>query len=262
MMLTDTHTHLYLEDFDTDCGALISEAMTKDVQRFFLPNIDTSSIDSLFALTQKFPDNCFAMMGLHPCSVKENYKEELNKIHERIKPETRNPKPETIYAIGEIGMDLYWDKTYVKEQEIAFITQCHWADELNLPIVIHSRNSTDELIAILKNHQHLNLKGIFHCFSGNIDQAKKIIDLGFYLGIGGVVTFKNSGLDKVVEQIDLKNIVLETDAPYLAPAPHRGKRNIPEYLRLVAEKVAAIKNVSVETVADITTENSKKIFNV
>jgi TatD DNase family protein len=262
MIFTDTHTHLYLGDFDADREALINDAMRNNVQRFFLPNIDATSIDSLFALTQKYPTNCFAMMGLHPCSVKENYKDELKNIYEAIQPQTPNPKLQTVYAIGEIGMDLYWDKTFVKEQEIAFITQCHWADDLNLPIVIHSRNSTDELIAIIKNHQHLNLNGIFHCFSGNLEQAKEIIDLGFYLGIGGVVTFKNSGLDKVVEQIDLQHIVLETDAPYLAPAPHRGKRNIPEYLKLVAEKIAIIKNTSLEEVAAVTTENSKKIFNV
>lgn len=268
MILTDTHTHLYLEDFDADRDALIQAAISQDVQRFFLPNIDTTSIDSLLSLTEKYPANCFAMMGLHPCSVKENFQDELNKIFSVLKqPETKVtlngvevPKPVTIHAIGEIGMDLYWDKTFVKEQEIAFITQCHWADDMNLPIVIHSRNSTDELIAIIKNHQHLNLKGIFHCFSGNLQQAQEIIDLGFYLGIGGVVTFKNSGLDKVVEQIDLKHFVLETDAPYLAPAPHRGKRNIPEYLKLVAEKISALKNVSIEEVASVTTENSKIIF--
>ncbi len=260
MILTDTHTHLYLEEFDADRESLINDAMRMGVQRFFLPNIDTSSIGSLFALTQKYPGNCFAMMGLHPCSVKENYKDELEKIYATLQSQTSNLKPQTVYAIGEIGMDLYWDKTLVREQEIAFITQCEWASELNLPIVIHSRNSTDELIALIKNHKHLNLKGIFHCFSGNIQQAKEIIDLGFYLGIGGVVTFKNSGLDKVVEQIDLRHIVLETDAPYLAPTPHRGKRNIPEYLKLVAEKIAAIKNTSVEAVALITTENADKIF--
>ncbi|MEO8151301.1 MAG: TatD family hydrolase [Bacteroidia bacterium] len=257
MILTDTHTHLYLEDFDSDRDALMQQALAQDIQRFFLPNIDTTSVDSLLSLTQKYPANCFAMMGLHPCSVKENYAEELSKINE-----TLNLKRESIYAVGEIGMDLYWDKTFVKEQEITFITQCHWADEMNLPIVIHSRNSTDELIAIIKNQDHLQLKGIFHCFSGNLQQAKEVIDLGFYLGIGGVVTFKNSGLDKVVEQIDLKHLVLETDAPYLAPAPHRGKRNIPEYLKLVAEKIAAIKNITLEDVASVTTENSKKIFGV
>lgn len=261
MILTDTHIHLYAEEFDADCNSLINQAMEQGVQRFFLPNIDTTSVDGLFALTEKYPANCFAMMGLHPCYVKENYQDELNKIFQVLnQSETLNHKPQTIYAIGEIGLDFYWDKTFVREQEIAFITQCHWAHDLDLPIVIHSRNATDEIISILKNHQHLQQKGIFHCFSGTIEQAKEIIDLGFYLGIGGVVTFKNSGIDKIVEQLDLQHIVLETDGPYLAPAPHRGKRNEPCYLKLVAEKVAAIKNISVDEVATLTTLNSKKIF--
>ena len=260
MILTDTHTHLYLEEFDADRDALIYDAMRMGVQRFFLPNIDTSSIGSLFALTQKYPGNCFAMMGLHPCSVKENYKDELEKIYATLLPQTINLKPQTIFAIGEIGLDLYWDKTFAKEQQEALIIQCRWASELKLPVSLHTRNATDETIAILKSNKQLDVKGVFHCFSGNAEQAKEIIDLGFYLGIGGVVTFKNSGLDKVVEQIDLKHIVLETDAPYLAPAPHRGKRNLPEYLKLVAEKIAAIKNISIEELANVTTENSKKIF--
>lgn len=263
MILTDTHIHLYAEEFETNVNALIDDAIVQNVKRFFLPNIDSTSIEGLFKITQQYPEHCFAMLGLHPCYVKENFQEELTKIHSAITASvaaTENSK--TIYAIGEIGLDFYWDKTFTKEQELAFITQCHWADELELPIVIHSRNSTTELITILKNHPHLDLKGIFHCFSGTLDQAKEIIDMGFHLGIGGVVTFKNGGIDKVVEQLDLAHMVLETDGPYLAPVPHRGKTNLPVYLKLVAEKIAAIKNITTEEVAHITTENSKRIFKI
>lgn len=263
MILTDTHIHLYAEEFETNAVALIESAMQQDIKRFFLPNIDSTSVDGLFKITQQYPENCFAMLGLHPCYVKENFQAELTKIHQAITDAvSTNDKSKAIYAIGEIGLDFYWDKTFTKEQELAFITQCHWADELELPIVIHSRNSTQELITILKNHPHLALSGIFHCFSGTLEQAKEIIDMGFYLGIGGVVTFKNGGMDKVVEQLDLKHIVLETDGPYLAPVPHRGKTNLPVYLKLVAEKIAELKNISVEEVAKITTENSFSIFKI
>ena len=263
MILTDTHIHLYAEEFETATNALIDAAIAQDIKRFFLPNIDSTSIDGLFKITEQYPESCFAMLGLHPCYVKENFQEELTKIHSAITSSVSAAgKSKNIYAVGEIGLDFYWDKTFTREQELAFITQCHWADELELPVVIHSRNSTTELITILKNHPHLNLTGIFHCFSGTLEQAKEIIDMGFYLGIGGAVTFKNSGIDKVVEQVDLKHIVIETDGPYLAPVPHRGKTNLPVYLKLVAEKIAAIKNVSVEDVAQITTENSKRIFKI
>ncbi len=253
MILTDTHIHLYAEEFDADRTDLIKQAMDENVSRFFIPNIDSSSIDILKKVVDQNPETCFAMMGLHPCYVKGNYLEELRKIENEL---SKN----NYVAVGEIGIDLYWDKTFIKQQEDAFEKQIKWASEINLPIVIHSRNSTNEIITILEKNAHLKNFGIFHCFSGTLEQAQKIISIGFYLGIGGVVTFKNSGMDKVVEQLDLQHIVLETDAPYLAPVPHRGKRNIPEYLKLIAKKVADIKNCSLQEVADVTTTNSKTIF--
>jgi TatD DNase family protein len=254
MNITDTHTHLYAEEFNTDRNLLINDAINKGVNKFFLPNIDSTSFNVLYKVCDEFPENCFPMMGLHPCSVKENYREELSKIENEL-------RDKKFYAIGEIGIDLYWDKTFVKEQETVFIKQIHWAAEMKMPIVIHSRDSTFEIIKILKEHSHLNSKGIFHCFSGNSEQANEIIEMGFFLGIGGVVTFKNSRLDKVIEKIDLKHIVLETDAPYLSPVPFRGKRNEPSYILNVLKKISEIKNVAEMDVAEITTNNAIKIFN-
>jgi len=253
MNICDTHTHLYAEEFNADRNLLINEAINKGVNKFFLPNIDSSSFDGLYKVCDEFPENCFPVMGLHPCSVKENYKEELEKVKSQF-------EERKFYAIGEIGIDLYWDKTFVKEQEDAFKIQIKWASGKKLPVVIHSRNSTGEIIKILKEQAYPELSGIFHCFSGNIEQANEIIEMGFYLGIGGVVTFKNSGLDKVMEKINLANIVLETDAPYLAPAPFRGKRNEPSYILNVLKKIAEIKNISEEEVAKITSTNAGRIF--
>ncbi|HRH02698.1 MAG TPA: TatD family hydrolase [Bacteroidia bacterium] len=259
MILVDTHTHLYVEEFDNDRDQMIADAMHLGIQKFYLPNIDTSSIEPMKQLVQKYPANCFAMMGLHPCSVNENVDQELATIKKLL-------FAEKYVAVGEIGIDLYWDKTFVAQQKQAFRTQIKWAIELKLPISIHCRNAFDEIYAIMREFCEPNevnaLKGIFHCFSGNSEQAKKVIDLGFYLGIGGVVTFKNSGLDKVVKEIDLERIVLETDSPYLAPAPHRGKRNESGYIRIIAEKVAEIKNCSLEQVAEITTKNAQLIFGI
>lgn len=253
MTFTDTHIHLYAEQFTGDRDQLIQEAIAKGVKRFFLPNIDQTSVTSVHDLEIAYPENCFAMMGLHPCSVKENWKEELDLVEKRL--------GERAYCgIGEIGIDLYWDKTYVKEQEKVFIRQIHLANEFKIPIVIHSRESFEEIYAILCETKKEEPCGIFHCFTGNPDQANRAINLGFSLGIGGVVTFKNSGVDKVVAETDLKHLVLETDAPYLAPAPFRGKRNIPEYVIKVAEKISEIKSVSLEEVARVTTENSRRIF--
>ena len=223
MIITDTHTHLYAEEFTSDLDLLISEAMEQGIQRFFLPNIDSTSNDAMLAIEKKYPLNCFAMMGLHPCSVKENWKEELAFVEKQL-------KERSFAGIGEIGIDLYWDKTFVKEQEEVFRKQIILANHYRLPIVIHSRESFEEIIKILLDEKKKKPFGIFHCFTGNADQAKRAIGLGFYLGIGGVVTFKNSGLDKVVAEIDLQHLVLETDAPYLAPVPFRGKRNVPAYL--------------------------------
>jgi TatD DNase family protein len=253
MILTDTHTHLYLPEFDSDRDALVAEAKASGIERFFLPNIDSGSINAMLSLEKSFPDNCFAMMGLHPTSVKENWKEEMQTIEKQL-------SERKYLGVGEIGMDLYWDKTFVKEQQEVFKRQIELANHYKLPVSIHSRESFEEIYSILLETKKEQPCGVFHCFTGNIDQANRAIDLGFYLGIGGVVTFKNSGLDRTLAGVHLKNVVLETDAPYLAPAPHRGKRNVPVFLKLVAEKLAAIKNVSVEEVADITTNNSKQIF--
>jgi TatD DNase family protein len=255
MIITDTHTHLYADEFTTDCDLLISEAMDHGIQRFFLPNIDSTSVDAMLAIEKKYPLNCFAMMGLHPCSVKENWRDELALVEKHL-------SERGFAGIGEIGIDLFWDKTFIKEQEEAFRGQIELANRYKLPIVIHSRESFEEIYRILLETKKKNPCGIFHCFTGNADQAKRAVDIGFYLGIGGVVTFKNSGLDKVVAEMDLQNMVLETDAPYLAPVPFRGKRNVPAYLLKVAEKIAEIKNISVDEVAEVTTENSKKIFGI
>ena len=252
-MFIDTHTHLYSEEFNTDRTDVILNAINLGVDKFFLPNVDSSSINGMLELEQQFPANCFPMMGLHPCSVKENYLEELAIVKSWL-------DKRRFIAIGEIGMDLYWDKTFVKEQELAFRQQIDWALEFHYTIIIHCRNAFDEIFAVLKSYPKLP-KGIFHCFSGTIDQAQRILDLGtFKLGIGGVVTFKNSGLDKVVEQLSINDIVLETDAPYLAPNPYRGKRNESAYIPLVAQKIADIKQITLKDIALITTKNAEEIF--
>ena len=253
MQITDTHTHLYLDDFTSDRELLIKEAMDSGVSRFFLPNIDSTSVAALTELSAKHSQHCFPMMGLHPCSVKENWQDEMRLV-EKLLAENK------YVAVGEIGMDLYWDKTFVKEQETVFRKQVELANHYKLPVSIHSRDSFEELYNILLSAKKEMPCGVFHCFTGNVDQAKRAIDLGFYLGIGGVVTFKNSGLDKVISEIPLEYLVLETDAPYLAPVPFRGKRNLPEHILKVAEKIAEIKNVPLEEVATVTTENSKVIF--
>ena len=252
-MFIDTHTHLYSEEFNADRTAVILKAINLGVEKFFLPNVDNSSINGMLELEQQFPTHCFPMMGLHPCSVKENYLEELAIVKSWL-------DKRRFLAIGEIGMDLYWDKTFIKEQEIVFRQQIDWALEFNYTIVIHCRNAFDEIVAVLKSYPKLP-KGIFHCFSGTIEHANDILTLGnFKLGIGGVVTFKNSGLDKVVEQLSIHDIVLETDAPYLAPNPHRGKRNESAYIPLVAQKIADIKHISLNDIEVITTKNAEEIF--
>lgn len=252
-MFIDTHTHLYSEEFNEDRTAIINTAISNSVTKLYLPNIDSNSIDGMLQLEKEFPENCFPMMGLHPCSVKENYLDELIIVKKWL-------DKRKFIAIGEIGMDLYWDKTFVAEQEIAFKKQIDWALEYNYSIVIHCRNAFDEIFTILQSYPKLP-KGIFHCFSGDIEQAQKILALkNFKLGIGGVLTFKNSGLDKVVEAISIDDIVLETDSPYLAPMPYRGKRNESSYIPLIAKKVAEIKNISIEEVENMTTKNANFIF--
>ncbi|MCU0441895.1 MAG: TatD family hydrolase [Bacteroidia bacterium] len=255
MILTDTHAHLYAAEFDADRKAMIQRALHKHVSRFFLPNIDVHSIQPMLNLVWEFPEHCFPMMGLHPCSVDEHVEAHLFQIQKWF-------KKRTFYAVGEIGLDFYWSVEFKDQQLSAFKKQIQWAIQYNLPINIHSRNATQECIAVLQEMKHPKLRGIFHCFSGNADEAKAIVGLGFYLGIGGVLTFKNSGLDKAIEQIGLQHLVLETDAPYLAPVPYRGKRNESAYLLEIAQKLAELKHTTVEKVAAVTTDNSKVIFGV
>jgi TatD DNase family protein len=256
--MIDTHCHLYLPEFDADRDEIIARAMRAGVEKFFLPNIDSSSITSMLSLSEKYSEKCYPMMGLHPCSVKENWEDEVL-LAEKYLFKRDDLK---FWGIGETGLDYYWDRTFVAEQKENFQVHIDWAKQLKLPLIIHSRESTDDCISMVANIKDDHLRGIFHCFSGTIEQALQIIELGFYLGIGGVVTFKNSGLDKVIHQLDLDHVVLETDSPYLAPVPHRGKRNESSYLRLVAERIAAIKNMTTAEVSAITSKNAEDIFHL
>lgn len=255
MVLTDTHTHLYYETIADKRAALVQRCIDNDINRLFLPNVDAESVPLVYDLVKAYPNLCYPMLGLHPCSVKADWEQELATIkaaHQQNK----------IYAIGEIGIDLYWDKTFLTEQVEAFRQQINWAKSLKLPIVIHCRDAFNEVYEVLLQERDEDLRGIFHCFSGNLEQAKQVIDLGFYLGIGGVVTYKNAGLDKVVSEIDLKHIVLETDSPYLTPVPFRGKPNESSYLIYIAQKVADLHQTGVEEVAFITTQNSRQVFGI
>lgn len=253
-MFIDTHTHIYLKEFEADVEKVIERCLSADIQNLYLPNIDSTHIESLLRLVNRFPNICIPMMGLHPCSVKENYREELQKLE-------RTLDEHSFAAVGEIGIDLYWDKTTKDIQEIVFREQIEWAKKRNLPIVIHSRDSLDLTISIVEEMQSGLAGGIFHCFNGTVEQGRRICEMpNFHLGIGGVVTFKNAGVDLVVEQLDLERMVLETDAPYLSPVPYRGKRNEPSYLIYVAQKLAEIKSISVEEVGEITSRNARNIF--
>lgn len=253
MQIIDTHCHLYSSEFNSDIDEIVRKAEKEGVNTFYLPAIDSSTHQYMIELEQNYPGKCIAMMGLHPCSVKANYLDELHIVEDWI-----NKKK--FAAVGEIGLDFYWDTTYINEQYIAFNKQIELAILNNMPIVIHTRNAMPETIEVVKGFVSKGVKGIFHCFSGNCIQAMQIIEMGFYLGIGGVITYKNSGLAEVIEKIDLKHLVVETDAPYLTPVPFRGKRNECSYIKYVIEKLALIKNVSKEEVANVTTLNAKKIF--
>ena len=251
--LIDTHAHIFLKEFDEDLDAVIAKSKEAGVEKIYMPNVDGSTIDRMLAVEEKYKNYCFSMMGLHPCSVKDNFRDELRTVEKQL-------AERQFYAIGEIGTDLYWDKSFIDEQIVAFDTQVEWAKSLGLPVVIHCRESMELTIDLVAKHQDGRLKGIFHCFTGTMEQARKIMDLGLFLGIGGVVTFKNGGLDKIMPEIPLESIVLETDSPYLTPAPHRGKRNDPTYIRLVAEKIALLHNVPFARVAEVTSSNANKIF--
>jgi len=257
MALIDTHCHLYLPEFDDDREKMFDRAEETGVESFMIPNIDASSIESMLRLCKEHSSSCFPMMGLHPCSVKENWKTENKEIENYLFDGKRK-----WYGIGETGLDYFWDKTFVDQQKENFQLHMDWAKQLKLPIIIHSRDALDDCISLIRNNKDNNLKGIFHCFSGTVKQANQIMEMDFYLGIGGVVTFKNSGLDKVLQEIPLSRVVLETDSPYLAPVPFRGKRNESSYLKYVVKKITQIKNVSEEEVATITTRNAEKVFQI
>ncbi|MFT3932904.1 MAG: TatD family hydrolase [Chitinophagaceae bacterium] len=252
-MMIDTHCHLYADAFDKDRKAMMERAIAAGVNKFYLPAIDSTVIDGMLQMEKDYAGHCFAMMGLHPCSVKEDYEKELGIAESWL-------KQRKFAAIGETGLDFYWDKTYTAQQYEAFKKQIVWAKEYKIPIVIHSRESTPECIAVIKEMYDANLTGVFHCFGGSIEEAEQIIDLGFYLGIGGVITYKNSGLAAVIAQLPLDNIVLETDAPYLSPVPFRGKRNESSYLVHVVQKIAEAKNISTTEVEEITTQNAQLLF--
>lgn len=253
MQLIDTHTHLYSETFDEDRDTMIQRALACGVTDFFIPAIDSTYTERMFALEKKYPNHMHLMTGVHPTHVKENYKEELNHVTSLL-------KQRSFCALGEIGIDLYWDKTFLKEQQEAFDLQIQWAKEHKLPFVIHCRDAFDEVFEVLDGHDSKDLRGIFHCFTGTLDQAKQALSYNLKLGIGGVVTFKNGKIDQFLNQIPLSEIVLETDAPYLAPVPFRGKRNESSYIQEVASKVAEVYNLPFTEIASVTSKNALAIF--
>lgn len=255
MIITDTHTHLYSEAFQEDRSVAIERAIDADIKRFFIPAIDSTYTDAMLELELAYPENIFLMMGLHPTHVKSNYKDELRHVEHML--ESRS-----FYAVGEIGIDLYWDKTFLKQQQEAFRTQIQWAKEKKLPIVIHCREAFDEIFEVLELEKGEDLRGIFHCFTGTLEQAQKAISYNMKLGIGGVVTFKNGKIDKFLNEINLEHIVLETDSPYLAPTPFRGKRNESSYIEQVVGKLVDIYGKTFEEISKITTENSKTVFGI
>jgi TatD DNase family protein len=254
-MLIDTHSHIYSEDFLHDRDEALQRAYSSGVKKIIMPNIDSGSIKRMLDLSDAYPHLCYPLMGLHPTSVDEDYKEELQAIEYWL-------EKRKFYGIGEIGIDLYWDKKFIEEQKDAFRHQIRLAKENQLPVVIHVRDSFEETFEIVKEEQDGSLRGVFHCFSGGEVEAQNIVDLGFLLGIGGVVTFKNSSLDKVIKSVDLNKLVLETDSPYLTPVPKRGKRNESAYLVYVAQKIAEIYNVPLANVAEITTTNARELFEI
>ncbi|MGL4381580.1 MAG: TatD family hydrolase [Vibrio sp.] len=253
--MIDSHAHVYASEFDHDRDEVIARARQAGVEKILMPNIDLASLAPMLATEQAYPDLCHSMLGLHPCYVDANVQQTLATLYQWF-------ARHSFIAVGEIGIDLYWDKTFQAEQEMAFLTQLGWAKEWDLPVVIHTRDSLAQTLALLKQAQDGRLRGIFHCFGGSVEDAKAINDLGFHLGIGGVSTFKNSGMDQVIPQIDLNYVILETDCPYLAPAPHRGKRNEPMFTHLIAEKIAQLRGLSVTELKQITTANANSLFNL
>jgi TatD DNase family protein len=252
MKLIDTHAHIYLPEYDTSRQELLQKAKEQGVTQIYMPAIDSTTHESMLAVEKQF-ESCRSMMGLHPCSVGANYEDELAVVETYL-------KERTFIAIGEIGLDFYWDKNFASQQYLAFEKQVQWALQYNLPIVIHSRNAIDECIAVIKKYPPI--KGVFHCFSGSVQQANQITEAGFLLGIGGVITYKNSGLDSVISEVGIRHLIVETDAPYLAPVPYRGKRNESKYLPLIVQKISAVTDTSLEEVAAVTTKNAMVLFGI
>lgn len=253
--MIDTHAHIYASEFDNDRDEVVKRALEQGIDRILLPNIDLESIEPMLKTEAAYPEVCRSMMGLHPCYVDGNVKQTLEIIRGWF-------EKHNFIAVGEIGIDLYWDKTFRAEQEMAFVTQLNWAKEMNLPVVIHTRDSIEETLTLLRQEQDGSSRGVFHCFGGSVEEAQAINELGFHLGLGGVSTFKNGGMDKVIPHLDMNWVILETDCPYLAPVPHRGKRNEPAYTSLVAARVAELRGESVEAIDAITTKNAEALFNL
>lgn len=255
MQLIDTHAHIYLEDFNDDRVSVVEKAIASGISHILLPNIDVDSIGPMHDLCQAYPDNCFPMIGLHPTSVKKDYEKQLGLLFRAL-------ESNDYIAIGEIGLDFYWDQSFKKQQIEALQTQFDWAKHASLPVAIHTRDAFDLMFDEVEKAQDGRLKGVFHCFTGDLDEAKKAMDLGFLMGIGGVLTYKKSTLPEVLKDVPLSSIILETDAPFLPPVPYRGKRNQPVYILETLRKLAEIKNLSIEEVAQTTTENARKLFNL
>lgn len=255
MIFTDTHAHIYVKEFENDFDNCISRNIQSGVKRVFVPNIDETTISLLKTKCEQYPEICFPMIGLHPCSVTQNWEAQLKIIYDEF-------ISYKFYGVGEVGIDLYWDKSTFNIQKSTFIEQAKWAIQYNLPVSIHSREATEQVIEIIKSEKLKDLRGVFHCFSGNEEQAKTVIEMGFYLGIGGTITYKKSTLPDLIKKIGIDKIVLETDSPYLPPEPYRGKRNETSYITLIAQKLANITEKSISEVALITTNNSKNIFGV
>lgn len=249
----DTHAHIYADEFKDDISEVLHRCEESRIDKIFMPNVDHTSIDKMLEVAYRWPKRCYAMMGLHPCSVKKDFERELYIVEDWL-------SKGKFAAVGEIGTDLYWDKSFWGQQQEALAIQINWAKKYQLPVVLHCRESLEETIAIIEQHQDGNLRGIFHCFTGSTEQAEKIFKLGFNIGLGGVVTFKNGGLEKVLPDIDLQHVVLETDSPYLAPVPYRGKRNEPSYIPIISGRIAELKNSTAEEVRKITTQNALNLF--
>jgi TatD DNase family protein len=253
MQFIDTHAHIYSHQFQNDREAMLARTFDAGVKKILMPNVDSESIEGMLALERDYPNQCFPMMGLHPCSVHQDFEQELKIIENWL-------SQRKFIAVGEMGIDLYWDKTFFKQQKEAFSIQAGWAKKYHLPLVIHSRESMKEVISLLEGLADENLFGVLHCFTGTLEDAQKLISMNFKLGIGGVVTYKNGGLEPVIREVGLEHLVLETDSPYLAPVPHRGKRNETSYIPIIAQKIADIKGISVEKVAEKTSENAIQLF--